>query len=490
MKNSYVVKVPQLKNDILKLLNIISDANLNEIARNGKHVFERKRKLPLKAVISFLTFRHGDVTRNDIADVYREVSGMDDSPSVTAVLNRINDLDPEVWAYIQSRYVNEVYSADTTYKGYVLIAIDATLLTVPADDRTREAFGGFLNTTVKKTSDIMKPQAKLSIAYDPLNKSTLDYEIDRYDVSEIPMMFKMLMRIAPLLKDRKVILLMDRYYPSLKLFKLCELMGWNYIVRAKSNFFKAERAPHQGEDDFWICRSMKPSDLKSIRKVDDEARKLIGEDEDPVNIRVVRHEMSYILYKVNTDKKWYSVEKSAEAVYFTNLPDDITAEEVAMLYSVFRWQVETEFFRLKVHMNIEQFNTHNPKAIINEICGKLFFSNLIGLVFQTAQMNLESREKNRDKPTKYEKKVNFKNLLKLLYKSDFIKAICSGKFSLRRLRQLIIEAVKSTVSVRRNRHFQRWGKHYRNIPNNRHRIDGRLDPPVKSTKAGIISTNH
>lgn len=266
MKNSYVVKVPQLKNDILKLLNIISDANLNEIARNGKHVFERKRKLPLKAVISFLTFRHGDVTRNDIADVYREVSGMDDSPSVTAVLNRINDLDPEVWAYIQSRYVNEVYSADTTYKGYVLIAIDATLLTVPADDRTREAFGGFLNTTVKKTSDIMKPQAKLSIAYDPLNKSTLDYEIDRYDVSEIPMMFKMLMRIAPLLKDRKVILLMDRYYPSLKLFKLCELMGWNYIVRAKSNFFKAERAPHQGEDDFWICRSMKPSDLKSIKK--------------------------------------------------------------------------------------------------------------------------------------------------------------------------------------------------------------------------------
>ena len=465
MKNSYVVKVPQLKNDILKLLNIISDANLNEIARNGKHVFERKRKLPLKAVISFLTFRHGDVTRNDIADVYREVSGMDDSPSVTAVLNRINDLDPEVWAYIQSRYVNEVYSADTTYKGYVLIAIDATLLTVPADDRTREAFGGFLNTTVKKTSDIMKPQAKLSIAYDPLNKSTLDYEIDRYDVSEIPM---------PLLKDRKVILLMDRYYPSLKLFKLCELMGWNYIVRAKSNFFKAERAPHQGEDDFWICRSMKPSDLKSIRKVDDEARKLIGEDEDPVNIRVVRHEMSYILYKVNTDKvntdkKWYSVEKSAEAVYFTNLPDDITAEEVAMLYSVFRWQVETEFFRLKVHMNIEQFNTHNPKAIINEICGKLFFSNLIG---------------------KYEKKVNFKNLLKLLYKSDFIKAVCSGKFSLKRLRQLIIEAVKSTVSVRRNRHFQRWGKHYRNIPNNRHRIDGRLDPPLKSTNAGIMSSNH
>ena len=85
MKNSYVVKVPQLKNDILKLLNIISDANLNEILRNGKHVFERKRKIPLKAVISFLTFRHGDVTRNDIADVYREVSDMDDSPSVTAV---------------------------------------------------------------------------------------------------------------------------------------------------------------------------------------------------------------------------------------------------------------------------------------------------------------------------------------------------------------------------------------------------------------------
>ncbi len=51
MKNSYVVKVPQLKNDILKLLNILNDANLAEIARNGKHLFERKRKLPLKIVI-------------------------------------------------------------------------------------------------------------------------------------------------------------------------------------------------------------------------------------------------------------------------------------------------------------------------------------------------------------------------------------------------------------------------------------------------------
>ena len=144
--------------------------------------------------------------------------------------------------------------------------------------------------------------------------------------------------------------------------------------------------------------------------------------------------------------------------------------------------MESQFFRLKVHMNIEQFNTHNPKAIINEICGKVFFSNLIGLVYQATQINLESTDKNRDRLAKYEKKVNFKNLLRLLYKSDFIKAICSGRLSLRRVRQLIIEAIKSIVSVRRNRHFQRWSKHYKNIPNNRHRIDGRSDPPLKNTK--------
>lgn len=490
MKNSYVVKAHKLRNDILKLLDIINDVCLTEIARNGQHLFERDRKLPLNALLSFLTFRHGDVTNDDITNIYKEVSGMDDIPTVTAVLKRTNHLNPEVWAYMQNRYVNEIYSADKTYKGYVLIAIDTTPLTVPADDKTKEAFGGPLNKSVKKTSDIKKPQAKLSIAYDPLNESTIDYEICHYDVSEIPMMFNMLMRIIPLLKDRKVILLMDRYYPSLKLFKLCELLGWNYVVRAKSNFFKGERALHAGEDDFWFCRNLKYSDLKSIRKVDDEARELIGDNEDPVNIRVVKHEMHYILYKVTRDRKWYTVEKDAEAEYFTNLPDDITAEEVAMLYSTFRWQVETQFFRLKVHMNIEQFNTHNPKAIINEICGKLFFSNLVGLVYQVVQLNLKIKERRRDKSTKYDKKVNFRNLLKLLYKSDFIRAVCSKKLALKKLRQLIIEAIKSTVEVRHNRHFQRWHKFYKNVPNNRHRIDGRLDPPVKSTKAGILSTNH
>lgn len=490
MKNNYVLKVRKLRNDILKLMDIVTDVSLLEIARNGQHLFERNRKLPLDALLSFLTFRHGDVTNDDITDIYKEVSGMEDSPTVTAVLKRISHLDPEVWTYMQNRYVNEVYSAERTYKGYVLIAIDATPITVPAADKTREAFGGTLNKSVKKTSDIKKPQAKLSIAYDPLNESTIDYEIGRYDVSEIPMMFNMLMRIIPLLKDRKVILLMDRYYPSLKLFKLCEQLGWNYIVRAKSNFFKYERAHHAGEDDFWFCRNLKYSDLKSIRKVDDEARKLIGDNEEPVNIRVVNHKMYYILYKVTKDGEWYSVEKNAEADYFTNLPDDITAEEVAMLYSTFRWQVETQFFRLKVHMNIEQFNTHNPKAIINEICGKVFFSNFVGLVYRVVQLNLENKEKCKDKSTKYDKKVNFKNVLKLLYKSDFISAVCSKKIGSKKFRRLIIEAIKCTVTVRHNRHFQRWNKFYISIPNNRHRIDGRLDPPVKSTKAGIMSTNH
>lgn len=230
MKNNYVLKVRKLRNDILKLMDIVTDVSLLEIARNGQHLFERNRKLPLDALLSFLTFRHGDVTNDDITDIYKEVSGMEDSPTVTAVLKRISHLDPEVWTHMQNKYVNEVYSAD----------------------KTREAFGGTLNKSVKKTSDIKKLQAKLSIAYDPLNESTIYYEIGRSDVSEIPMMFNMLMRIIPLLKDRKVILLMDRYYPSLKLFKLCEQLGWNYIVRAKSNFFKYERAHHAGEDNFWF----------------------------------------------------------------------------------------------------------------------------------------------------------------------------------------------------------------------------------------------
>ena len=38
-----------------------------------------------------------------------------------------------------------------------------------------------------------------------------------------------------------MLILADRYYGSAELFKFCELKGYKYIVRAKSNFFKKYR---------------------------------------------------------------------------------------------------------------------------------------------------------------------------------------------------------------------------------------------------------
>ena len=204
----------------------------------------------------------------------------------------MNLLNFDVWDEILKRFRKEIYSSMTLYtlKNYIVIAFDGSFANLPPHDAVKQWFGGHM-TKKMKIEDIVKPQTKISMAYDVINKLILDFSIGHYRKSEISMMFEHLEKLLPVLKGRKVIFLADRYYGSAEFFKFCEMYDFKYIVRAKKNFFKKLIAEHGKENDFEIDIEFDRAWMKRIKHCN--IREAI-ENDPHLRIRVINTKPSNI----------------------------------------------------------------------------------------------------------------------------------------------------------------------------------------------------
>lgn len=472
-----------LKEKLQKIDSILSSPETAAAARgDNPGLFTRIRKIPLRTLLYYLIFRKGDVLADDINAFFPSVLSFDDKPTRYAMIKRMSELSNDVWTHIISRMTKEIYEPNETYRGYVLITVDGSPMDCPVSSATKEAFGGPLNRSVTRKEDLKRVMLRMSVLYDPLNHMAIDVSWGEYNTSEIPMMMEMLDRVAPILKNTKVIILADRYYPSAELFLLCKMRGWDYIVRAKKNFFKKQRAEHNGESDFTISVPITAGMKKRFKR--DDVRDY-AKDMDSLDVRVVASDYDYT-EKKRGKYKWYEKDVQVHAEYFTSLNSDFAADEIRMLYHNDRWQVESTFFTLKTQLKLEQVNTHDPTAVVNEMLAKIVFFNIEKIFFHEAQKKLEKKERDR----KRKHKVNNRSLITTLHNSFFVRAMYHGRMTAKMADDLIKNALSELVSVRPGRHYQRWRKFLLNIPNNRHRMDGRNDPCMKATKSGILTTNH
>ena len=240
-----------LSNVLEAFASIIHDPSLFEAARIIKSSFTREDgKMPLRYLLNYLIFRHGRTLSEDINCFYSDLR-INDRPSKQAVLKRMSILNHGVWQKIQELFLDRIYLTmeKRNYKGYLLIAIDGTFINLPDDSSLGETFGRRKCGYKNGEAHYGIPQAKVSIAYDVLNHIILDFRVAHCDTSEIPLLFQHLEALESVLKNDKVILLADRYYGSAELFKYCEMKGWKYLVRAKSNFFRKQRAEMADNSD-------------------------------------------------------------------------------------------------------------------------------------------------------------------------------------------------------------------------------------------------
>lgn len=139
---------------------------------------------------------------------------------------------------------------------------------------------------------------------------------------------------------------------------------------------------------------------------------------------------------------------------------------------------------LKNDLDVEQFNTHNPIGIINQIMGKVIFYNIEKLVYIDAKEKIIQKKEN-----KYVYIPNNKNIINILHSIKFVKEFVFG-LTRKTIDKIIEISSREKIPVRKGRHYKRWNKFLRSIPTRRHRIDGRRNPPVVKGKTGFVTTNH
>lgn len=166
------------------------------------------------------------------------------------------------------------------------------------------------------------------------------------------------------------------------------------------------------------------------------------------------------------------------------MDQEFESHQIIDIYHIDRWTIESAYDVLKNDLDIEQFNTHNPIGIRNEIMGKIIFYNIERLMFMEAKDKVKVKEN-----VKYQYIPNNKHLINMLRTGEFIKGFISG-LKKKMYSEIIKAASVEKIPVRKDRHYKRWRKFCKSILNNRHRIDGRKNPPVTIIKAGLLTCSH
>jgi len=361
-----------VKNEIFSLF-------LKHEFRVSKKDFTRNRKQPLSTVLLLMM----NLLRKSLAIeidsfvnfVYRKRA----SPKAftqSAFVQARKKIKPNVFKKLSQTIIDEFYTdndeAIKLWKGFRLLAIDGSRITLPNTDELEAIYGQTKNQTQTKIV-----QARCSVLYDVEN----NYVIDAV--------------LAPLAKGERTLarphlqycqsgdlLIYDRGYPSYEFINEHLTRGLDYLMRIKTTF-------SQTVIDFEM--SKKKSQVVSLfpgknAKLSDK----LYDKNTPIRVRLIRIELSSgqveILVTSLLETKAYP-NKIFKALYAK------------------RWGVETFYDEVKGKMKLEYFSGYSPESILQDFYVTMFVSNIQTLIVGELEEEIAIETQGR----KYKYKVN-KNL--------------------------------------------------------------------------------
>jgi hypothetical protein len=323
-----------------------------EMARRKPTAFTRIRKMPFHDIIYFILSSKNRSVQSELDEFMRQ-KGVE-TMSRQAFSKSRENIDPYAIARLNRKVIEKFENEDSevlTYKGYRLIGVDGTIIDLPNTPELREAYGFSSNASGKEYA-----KALSVMAFDVLNKLILEAGLDRYDDGEKTLIMTV---VDALMADgyKNTILLLDRGYPSFKLFEKLESCGMKYLIRVSTN------------------------SLAEINTV----------NEDEKEIRIERQDQTVKLRVVNIPLKSGEVEKLV-----TNLPIEFSREELKELYAK-RWGCETNFDRLKNKMLLEVFTGETETAVLQDFYAAVQMTNLVRFA-EREQEDILQREDRRKNP--------------------------------------------------------------------------------------------
>tara|TARA_R110000868_G_scaffold407592_1_gene689180 strand:+ start:301 stop:1476 length:1176 start_codon:yes stop_codon:yes gene_type:complete len=293
--------------------------------------------------------------------------------SKSAFVQARKKVRPEVFDKLSRILLNEFYTdndvAIKLWKGYRLLAVEGSRITLPITDELKIIYGETKNQT--ETSIV---QARCSVIYDVLNNYVLDGSLEPLERGERDLALEHLAHCK-----EKDLILYDRGYPSYDFINEHLERGLDYLIRVKVSFSN-------------LIKDFEKSNKKSIvvdilpgKNVDISDKHYTKQT--PITLRLIRVEL----------------DKGQVEILMTSLLDGQlypTAHFKALYFK--RWGVETFYDELKNKLKVEHFSGYSNQSIHQDFKATLFVSNVQTLIVS----ELEDELKVSNKEKKYNYKVN------------------------------------------------------------------------------------
>lgn len=240
------------------------------------------------------------------------------------------------------------------FRGYRLLAMDGTTLTLPNVEALRNHYGRPKNGQRKKAA----PQARMVMITLPGVRIPIAYEVSSLANSEQKMAARLVQHLRP-----NDLLLMDRGFSSYGLFWQIQNAGAYWGIRLKKDI-KYKKIKRLGSKD-WLVE-WTPKDSRRQWKHLPRSAKL----------RVIHYQFpgfraSALITNV-LDPKRLSREDWVRLAHEC----DENGKFAPGLYHR-RWEIETSYFELKVVLKLKSLRSHTPASLEYEIAGRMVYYLLL-----------------------------------------------------------------------------------------------------------------
>ena len=287
-----------------------------------------------------------------------------------------------------------------TYKGYRLLAIDGSTLsidnTIPDEDTTMLKF----NQTDKTYSAF-----HLNASYDLLECTYDDLVIQGQAKANEHIAF---LRIVDRYKGNKAIFIGDRYYESINDFEHVVHSGNKYLIRVRDIYSKTSVTRSFGpfpddKFDIDVSRLLSRKQTNNIKKHPEIYKHM------PKNQQFdYFNEDTNIPYEFHTRIVRFKITDDTYECIMTNLSrDEFSIDEIKELYNK-RWGIETSFRELKYAIGLSALHSKKRELIKQEIYARLILYNFSQRIIQKIKLKKQRR--------KYIYQINFTRAFHIIRK--------------------------------------------------------------------------
>jgi Transposase DDE domain len=403
--------------------------------------FTRKRKLSFVGlVVSQINLISKSISVELSKFIERFVSHLQDYSKQAFSQQRLK-LKPEAFVDLNQGLLEEFYADDQlqTFQGYIVLAIDSTLLQLPESEAIISAYG------LAENKAHSMPMSRSSLVYDVENKLVLQALAGKYTDDEQAMALQHLDYVSGLLAGRRCLILFDRGYPSLWLLACLSSKKLDYVLRCNGDFIKELADFAQSPQiEAWLELDLQtPS-----RQKNQLLQAWLQPGQKQLRVRAIKIQLpggkvEYLL----TSLPERQGKTGFRHCHFKGLYHK-------------RWAIETGIDFHKNDLQLENFSARTVIGIQQDYHARILAANLTSLLVEDAQAELEAEPVKH--PNKHHYQINRAVALGLI--KDKLPDLLSNDEQVRQqVYQELIEKIKKRKTPQKpNRSFLRKTKlHYK-----------------------------